>query len=108
MDWSVRSPDLNPIEKVLEVLRRAIATRSPPPRNMQEIKTALPNDWGQLPQELINCLISKITSRCEACIAVRGDHTPINRFLLFILQSLFHTFQLERVLCTIMRVYCNC
>ncbi|GFT75815.1 uncharacterized protein TNCV_851211 [Trichonephila clavipes] len=31
----------------------------PPPRNIQEMKTALLNEWDQLPHELINCLISR-------------------------------------------------
>ncbi|GFX82636.1 DDE_3 domain-containing protein [Trichonephila clavipes] len=103
MDCTARSPDLNLIEHVWDALRRAIATRNPPPRNIQEMKTALLNEWDQLPQKLINYLISSTTTRCEFCIAVRGDP-----FLLFILHPLFHTFQLQRVLRTIMRVYCNC
>ncbi|GFV10606.1 transposable element Tcb2 transposase [Trichonephila clavipes] len=58
MDWSARSPDLNHIEYVWDALERAIATRIHPPRTIQEMKTVLLNEWGQLPQELINCLIS--------------------------------------------------
>ncbi|GBN39097.1 hypothetical protein AVEN_161008-1 [Araneus ventricosus] len=59
MDWPARSPDLNPIEHVWDALGRSIATRNPPPRTMQEMKTALLNEWYQLPQEMINCLISR-------------------------------------------------
>ncbi|GBM60678.1 Transposable element Tcb2 transposase [Araneus ventricosus] len=75
MDWPARSPDLNPIEHVWDALGRAIATRNPPPRTIQEMKTALLNEWDQLPQEMINCLISSMKSRCKACISVRGDHS---------------------------------
>ncbi|GBM23009.1 Transposable element Tc1 transposase [Araneus ventricosus] len=71
MDWPARSPDLNPIEHVWDALGRVIATRNP-----QEMKTALLNEWDQLPKEMINCLISSVKSRCKACIYVRGDHTP--------------------------------
>ncbi|GBM93146.1 hypothetical protein AVEN_27385-1 [Araneus ventricosus] len=76
MDWPARSPYLNPIQHVWDVLGRAIATRNPLPRTIQEMKTALLNEWDQLPQEMINCLISSMKSRCKACISVRGDHTP--------------------------------
>lgn len=76
IDWPARSPDLNPIEHVWDALGRAIATRNPPPRTIPELKTALLYEWDQLPQALLNSLISSMTSRCEACIAVRGDHTP--------------------------------
>ncbi|GBN48829.1 Transposable element Tc1 transposase [Araneus ventricosus] len=75
-DWPARSPDLNPIEHVWDALRRAIATRKPPPRTIQEMKTAFLNEWDQLPQEMINCVISSMKSHCKACITVRGDHTP--------------------------------
>ncbi|GBN82612.1 hypothetical protein AVEN_122095-1 [Araneus ventricosus] len=80
MDWPARSTDLNPIEHVWDALGRAIATRNLPPRTIQEMKTALLNEWDQLPQEMINCLISSMKSRCKACISVRGDHTPVNPF----------------------------
>ncbi|GBO45676.1 hypothetical protein AVEN_130191-1 [Araneus ventricosus] len=76
MDWPATSPDLNPIEHVWDALGRAIATRNSPPSTNQEMKTALLNEWDQLPQEMINCLISSMKSRCKACISVRGDHTP--------------------------------
>ncbi|GBO02153.1 hypothetical protein AVEN_203621-1 [Araneus ventricosus] len=69
MDWPARSPDLNPIEHVWDVLGRAIATRNPPPRTTKEMKTELLNEWDQLPQEMIKCLISSIKSRCKACIS---------------------------------------
>ncbi|KFM62759.1 Transposable element Tcb2 transposase, partial [Stegodyphus mimosarum] len=69
MDWSARSPDLSPIEHIWDALGRAIATRNPPPRTIQELKTALLNEWDQLPQALINCFIFSMTSHCEACMA---------------------------------------
>ncbi|GBO10113.1 Transposable element Tc1 transposase [Araneus ventricosus] len=75
MDWPARSPDVNPIEHVWDALGRAIATRNPPPKTIQEMKTVFLNEWDHLPQEIINCLISSIKSRCKACISVRGDHT---------------------------------
>ncbi|GBN20743.1 Transposable element Tcb2 transposase [Araneus ventricosus] len=45
MDWPARSPHRNPIEHVWDALGRAIATRNPPPRTIQEMKTALLNEW---------------------------------------------------------------
>ncbi|GBO09335.1 hypothetical protein AVEN_186502-1 [Araneus ventricosus] len=83
MDWPDRSPDLNPIEHVWDVLGRAIATRNPPPRTIQKMKRPLLNEWEKLPQEMINCLISSMKSRSKACISVRGDHTPINPFFVY-------------------------
>ncbi|GFT64785.1 DDE_3 domain-containing protein [Trichonephila clavipes] len=47
MDWQARSSDLN----VSDALGRAIATRNPPPRTIQEMKTALLNEWIKLPHK---------------------------------------------------------
>ncbi|GBL94073.1 hypothetical protein AVEN_185035-1 [Araneus ventricosus] len=60
MDWPARFPDLNPTEHVWDALGRTIATRNTPPRTIQEMKTALLNEWDHLPQEMINCLISSM------------------------------------------------
>ncbi|GFT07557.1 transposable element Tcb2 transposase [Trichonephila clavipes] len=45
MDWPSRSQDFNRIEHVWDAI--------------QEMKTTLLNEWDQLPQEIINCLISR-------------------------------------------------
>ncbi|GFT45813.1 transposable element Tcb2 transposase [Trichonephila clavipes] len=51
IDWLARSSDLNPLEYVWDALERAIATRNPPLRTVQEMKTALLNEWDQLPHK---------------------------------------------------------
>ncbi|GBO18265.1 hypothetical protein AVEN_51889-1 [Araneus ventricosus] len=91
MDWIARSPDLNPIEHVWDALGRVIATRNPPPKTIQEMKTALLNEWDQLPQEMINCIISSMKSRCKACISVRGAILPINLFFCLFCNRCFIT-----------------
>ncbi|GBN56780.1 hypothetical protein AVEN_245927-1 [Araneus ventricosus] len=58
MDWPARSSDLNPIEHVCDAVGRAIANRNPSQRTIQEMKTTWLNEFDQLPQEMINCLIS--------------------------------------------------
>ncbi|KFM68677.1 hypothetical protein X975_24479, partial [Stegodyphus mimosarum] len=53
MDRPPKSPDLKPIEHVWGTVGRAIVTRNLPPRTIQELKTALLNEWEQLLQALI-------------------------------------------------------
>ena len=76
MEWPARSPDLNPIEHVWDALGRRIAARPNAPMTIQHLSNALIEEWNALPQGLITILVESIGSRCRACIAVRGDHTP--------------------------------
>ncbi|UYV64989.1 hypothetical protein LAZ67_3002663 [Cordylochernes scorpioides] len=59
MNWPARSPDLNPVEHVLDNIGRRISSLQPPPRNTHELETALTQEWALIPQELINSLILK-------------------------------------------------
>ncbi|UYV74198.1 hypothetical protein LAZ67_11002402 [Cordylochernes scorpioides] len=76
MDWPARSPDLNPIEHVWDTLGRRIGARHPSLRTLVELRTALLEEWGLLPLDLLQSLVNSMRARCETLIAVRGDHTP--------------------------------
>ncbi|GFV46845.1 transposable element Tcb2 transposase [Trichonephila clavipes] len=76
MDWPARSPDLNPIEHVWDFLGRRLAARTLPPVTIRELRLALQNEWAAMPQQLIDILILSMGSRCETCLAVRGDYIP--------------------------------
>lgn len=41
MDWPSRSPDLNPIEHVWDMMGRKIRNRVPAPSNLEQLKEAL-------------------------------------------------------------------
>ncbi|GFV20304.1 DDE_3 domain-containing protein [Trichonephila clavipes] len=64
LDWPARYPDFNPIEHIWDDVGKG--NSQPILRTLQEMKTVLLNEWGQLPQELINSFISSMTSRYEA------------------------------------------
>ena len=76
MEWPACSPDLNPIEHVWDAMGRRLAARRDAPRTIQQLSTALVEEWNSIPQELITNLVRSMGARCRACIAVRGDHTP--------------------------------
>ncbi|GFT99585.1 transposable element Tcb2 transposase [Trichonephila clavipes] len=65
-------------EQLLE--SRRLAARTLPPVTIQELRLALQDDeWAAMPQQLIDTLILSMDRRCEACLAVRGDHIPYYR-----------------------------
>ena len=44
LDWPAYSPDMNPIEHLWDHLDRQVRARTPPPRNLQELRQALTNE----------------------------------------------------------------
>ncbi|GFW82780.1 transposable element Tcb2 transposase [Trichonephila clavipes] len=76
MDWSARSPDLNPIQHVWDFLGRRLAARTLPPVTIRELRLALQDEWAAMPQQLIDTLILSMGRRCETCLAVREIISP--------------------------------
>ncbi|KAL0174413.1 hypothetical protein M9458_030381, partial [Cirrhinus mrigala] len=68
MDWPARSPDLNPIEHVWDIMSRSIHQRHVAPQTVQELADALV-------QETIHHLIRSMPKRCREVIQARGGHT---------------------------------
>uniref|UniRef100_A0AAZ3RAE9 Tc1-like transposase DDE domain-containing protein n=1 Tax=Oncorhynchus tshawytscha TaxID=74940 RepID=A0AAZ3RAE9_ONCTS len=50
------SPDMSPIEHVLEALDRHVRLRVPVPDNIQQLRTAAELEWNNIPQAIINSL----------------------------------------------------
>ncbi|KAI3352469.1 hypothetical protein L3Q82_005421 [Scortum barcoo] len=57
MDWPARSPDLNPIEHIWDIMSRSIHQRHVAPQTVQELADALVQVWEEIPQETICHLI---------------------------------------------------
>jgi len=75
MDWPARSPDLNPIEHVWDKLGQLIKKRNPAPTTFQELRSALTEEWDNIPQEYIDSLIKSMPRRMEAVVKARGGNT---------------------------------
>ena len=74
MDWPARSPVLNPIEHVWNMLQVAILRRPVQPRSVVELGNALPEEWNNLEMAAIQRFIGSTRRRCQAVVASRG-HT---------------------------------
>ncbi|GBM82421.1 hypothetical protein AVEN_125857-1 [Araneus ventricosus] len=64
MAWLARSPDLNPIQHVWDMLGRRITGRNVPPGTLHELQQALLQKCALLPQQAINDTISSMPGRC--------------------------------------------
>ncbi|GFV63653.1 transposable element Tcb2 transposase [Trichonephila clavipes] len=76
MEWSACFPNMDPIEHVWDALGRRVAGRQPPPQTLQELESALLEEWDRIPQLVINSHIDSMLQRCSTLLAVRGNHTP--------------------------------
>jgi len=75
MDWPARSPDLNPIEHIWDIMSRSIHQRHVAPQTVQELADALVQVWEEIPQETICHLIRSMPRHCREVIQARGGHT---------------------------------
>ena len=68
MDWTARSPHLNPIEHAWDILQSVISARSVQPRTLQKLKLALVAEWSPIPQNPIQTLTTSMHMRYRAVI----------------------------------------
>ncbi|KAL0192584.1 hypothetical protein M9458_010880 [Cirrhinus mrigala] len=73
--WPAYSPDMSPIEHVWDALDRRIRQRVPVPANIQQLRTAIEEEWTNIPQATIDNLINSMRRRCVALREANGGHT---------------------------------
>jgi hypothetical protein len=64
MDWQARSPELNQIEHMWNMLHVRIIARQLQPRIIQELEVMLVQEWATIPVRMIRNLIGSMRRRC--------------------------------------------
>uniref|UniRef100_A0AAZ3SNH4 Tc1-like transposase DDE domain-containing protein n=1 Tax=Oncorhynchus tshawytscha TaxID=74940 RepID=A0AAZ3SNH4_ONCTS len=75
LPWPAKSPDLNPIEHVWDLLDWRVRARFIPPRNIWELASALVEEWGNISQQELANLVQYMSRRCTAELNAAGGHT---------------------------------
>ena len=75
LPWPAMSPDLNPIEHLLDELGRRVRSRLNPPETHDQLRRALVAEWTNIPIDFVRNLIRSMRQRCQAVINARGGHT---------------------------------
>ena len=75
LPWLAKSPHVNPIEHVWDLLDRRVTARAIPSRNVQELADALVEEWGNISQQELANLVQSMRRRCTAVLNAAGGHT---------------------------------
>ncbi len=62
--WPAYSPDISPIEHVWDALDQHTRLCVPVPANIQQLRTAIEEEWTNIPQTTINNLINYAKEMC--------------------------------------------
>ncbi len=73
--WPSYSPDMLPIEHVWDALDWHIRQRVPVPAKIHQLRTAIEEEWTNIPQATINNLINFMQRRCVALREANGGQT---------------------------------
>ena len=75
MVWLARSPDMNPIEHLWDLLERRVRCRPQVPQNVADLCQPLIHEWRNTPQADISNLINSMCRRCTELLREHGLHT---------------------------------
>lgn len=75
LPWPARSPDMNPIEHVWDMLKRRVRALPNPPETLRELKTVLVMVWEEISQIEIKNILQSMPDRMQAVINARGSNT---------------------------------
>jgi transposase len=64
IDWSSKSPDLNPIENVWGYLTRRVYAAGKQYHNTDDLKKAIEHEWKALPRDYLKKLVDSMKTRC--------------------------------------------
>jgi transposase len=87
LPWPANSPDLNPIEHVWSLLQTRINERNPPPATLNDLRTALMQEWANLGQAELRRLVHSMPRRCQAVIAATSPDLNLVEHVWSLLQT---------------------
>ncbi len=70
--WPGNSPDLNPIENLLLILKRWVDKQKP--TNYDLLQALIMQEWAAISQDLAQKLIESIAVRIEEVLNEKGQH----------------------------------
>jgi len=75
MQWSAKSPDLNPIKNLWDQLGRAVHVGVTNTTTLADLQQLLVEEWNAIPQQHVTRLLTSMRRMCQAIVAVYGSST---------------------------------
>ena len=75
LPWPAKSPDLNPIGRVWDLLDQRVRARVIAPRNIRELAGALVEERSNISQQYLANQVQSMRRRCTAVLNAAGGHT---------------------------------
>ncbi len=75
LKWPTKSPDLNPIEHLWDVVEREIRIMDVQPTNLQQLCDAIMSLWTKISEECFQHLVESIPRRIKAVLEAKGGPT---------------------------------
>ena len=76
MSWSSQLPDLNPIERLWDILEQCLRQHFPPPSNRCELIDFLMEEWCHIHPAEFQMLVDSMPQRIQAVLAACRGPTP--------------------------------
>ncbi len=73
MDWPSMSPDLNPIEHLLGIVKRKVDERKV--SNIHHLCDVVIEEWKRTPVATCEALVNSMSKRVKAVLENNGGHT---------------------------------
>ena len=73
MQWTSSSPDLNPVERLWDVLKDCVKKHHS--KNKTELTLHLMEEWRKIELSVLEKLVDSVPSRLNQCIRMKGYET---------------------------------
>lgn len=70
--WPGHSPDLNPIENLLSILKKQVDNQKP--TNSDKLQALIMQDWTDIRQDLVEKLMNSMSGRIAEVLKKKGQH----------------------------------
>jgi len=75
LKWPPRSPDLNPIKHLWDVVKQELRALDVHPTNLHQLQDAIQSIWANISKECFQLLVESMPRRIKAVLKAKGGQT---------------------------------